>query len=360
MVCFNNSVILFGGISLVVLSACSPRGSVTNGVTTQNSSVAQTAFAPIGVNNEPLYTGNYTGNIASQQLSATMLPIESATMSAFDNIATGSITPQTALQPNSANIYQDPAHKSYSATPETAYQVQTGDTIYSIGRKFSVHPGEIIARNNINNPNQLIVGQSFKIPTNGHYTAGNTNITPYQTPQAVQKYVPAFPQTTSGANISQSYTVQSGDTLYSIGRKFNVHPTYIINKNPLVNPNQLVPGQTINIASNTINAPVITGSVNTPKTTVINPPLKAVIANNNQKNIMGDTVTSNKKEDARWIPPGIFRFFTSAGRWRLLVGGCVLRDFPVRHVARAGVLNGCFVASNFVTLEHHEDVDQLF
>jgi murein DD-endopeptidase MepM/ murein hydrolase activator NlpD len=293
MLRFNNSVILLGGISLIALSACTPRGSGQNAMSTQNSQGVQTALLPTGVNNQPLYTGN----IASQQLSATMLPIETNIMAGVDNIATGSITPQASLQPTAPAMYPTPINKSYSAASETAYRVQTGDTIYSIGRKFNVHPGEIIARNNIANPNQLVVGQSFKVPTNGNYTAGNTNITPYQTPQAVQKYVPAFPQTASSPTISQSYTVQSGDTLYSIGRKFNIHPTYIINKNPSVNPNQLAPGQVLNIATNNASNPQAHEQVARLQDSPVNFKPKPITVDNTSKNIMGNSTIPNTNDN---------------------------------------------------------------
>ncbi len=39
------------------------------------------------------------------------------------------------------------------------------------------------------------------------------------------------------------YTVQWGDTLYSIGRAYGVNPWSIANSNPLANPNYIVAGQ---------------------------------------------------------------------------------------------------------------------
>jgi len=46
------------------------------------------------------------------------------------------------------------------------------------------------------------------------------------------------------------YVVQSGDTVYSIARKFNVAPDALVNANPTTlgaNPNYIVPGQELNI-----------------------------------------------------------------------------------------------------------------
>ena len=45
------------------------------------------------------------------------------------------------------------------------------------------------------------------------------------------------------------YTVQYGDTLYSIGRRFGVYPYYIAEANGLYNPHQIYAGQVLYIPS---------------------------------------------------------------------------------------------------------------
>lgn len=74
------------------------------------------------------------------------------------------------------------------------YIVKKGDTLYSIARNFNVSVNEIMALNNLSS-SVLTPGQTLVIPKKENN--GNTNT--YQT-----------------------YTVQKGDTLFSISRKFGV------------------------------------------------------------------------------------------------------------------------------------------
>ena len=63
--------------------------------------------------------------------------------------------------------------------------VRQGESIYSIARAFNTTPERIISSNQLENPNDLVIGQALVIPITGSY-----------------------------------YWVQPGDTLYTIGRKF--------------------------------------------------------------------------------------------------------------------------------------------
>lgn len=280
MIYFNRFVILTTGISLIALSGCSPRASVTNAYRTTPQPLAQTASVTSSINNQPLYQGS----ISSQNLATPMSPIASTPIGLSDNLATGSIAPQASMQPVTNTLYPQ---NTTASVAKTQYTVQAGDTIYSIARKFNIHPSQITTHNTLLNPNNLVVGQAFTIPVNN---SGNTNAM-----QSMQKYVPPFPKTPAVNNISRSYTVQSGDTLYSIGRKFNINPNYIISKNPAINPNYLAPGQVLNIVSNdNIPKNQSTKTVTVaekPKTTSEQP------TQNASKNIMGATVSAVSSND---------------------------------------------------------------
>jgi len=80
-------------------------------------------------------------------------------------------------------------------TPTTndTYIVKSGDTLYSIARKFGISVNELKDKNNLSS-NTLSIGQILNIPTS-------------------ELIVP---------EIKDTYTVKSGDTLYSIARKFNI------------------------------------------------------------------------------------------------------------------------------------------
>ena len=97
------------------------------------------------------------------------------------------------------------------------YTVKSGDTLYGISNQFGVSVTELAELNGIKGSN-LKVGQVIKIPTN----------------------------TSNNPNNMFMYTVESGDTLYSISRKYNVPVDEIIKLNYLTDTN-IKPGQVIRI-----------------------------------------------------------------------------------------------------------------
>lgn len=94
---------------------------------------------------------------------------------------------------------------------ETTYIVKSGDSLYSIARKYNTTVNDLMKYNNLTS-NLLSIGQTLKIPTS------ESTIT--------------------------SYRVKSGDTLYSIARKYNTTVDEIKRKNNLTS-NTLSIGQTL-------------------------------------------------------------------------------------------------------------------
>lgn len=94
---------------------------------------------------------------------------------------------------------------------EITYVVKSGDSLYSIARKYNTTVNDLMKYNNLTS-NLLSIGQTLKIPTS------ESTIT--------------------------SYTVKSGDTLYSIARKYNTTVDEIKRKNNLTS-NTLSIGQTL-------------------------------------------------------------------------------------------------------------------
>lgn len=94
------------------------------------------------------------------------------------------------------------------------YTVKSGDNLYSIARKYGITQSELMDYNNLTS-NLLSVGQKLRIPLN---------------------------------NISSNnkYTVQPGDTLYSIALKYNTTVDSIKSKNNLTS-NTLTIGQVLTI-----------------------------------------------------------------------------------------------------------------
>lgn len=99
------------------------------------------------------------------------------------------------------------------------YTVKKGDSLYSIAKIYNTTVNDIIKLNNLKNTN-LSIGQKLLIP---------------ETNESVDK-LPSF----------INYTVQKGDNLYSIAKKYGISVDTIIKDNAL-NTNILSIGQTLKI-----------------------------------------------------------------------------------------------------------------
>lgn len=87
--------------------------------------------------------------------------------------------------------------------PVATYTVERGDSLYSIANRFGTTVDTLKKLNNLTN-NLLSIGQILKLPT-----------------------------TEDISTTEESYIVQSGDTLYSIARKFNTNVNELIRLNNL-------------------------------------------------------------------------------------------------------------------------------
>lgn len=106
------------------------------------------------------------------------------------------------------------------------YRVSSKETIYSISRKYSVSPKEVILLNE--GHQSLRVGDEIRIP----YKPGNNP----ETRKNAASVAPA----------EQSYTVEKKETLYSIARKFGMQPKELEKINALTNT-VLKPGQLLTV-----------------------------------------------------------------------------------------------------------------
>lgn len=110
-----------------------------------------------------------------------------------------------------------------------SYVVQRGDSLYSIARKYNTTVGELMDLNNLTSTS-LQVGQILKLPNsenNGTTTPSNEN----------------------------TYKVVSGDSLYSIARKYNTTVDELKRLNNLTS-NTLSIGQVLKVPSKTTETPV--------------------------------------------------------------------------------------------------------
>ena len=106
------------------------------------------------------------------------------------------------------------------------YTVKKGDTLYNIAKRYNTDVQTIINLNNLKN-NNLSIGQKLYIPE--QYTKEDDATLP--------NYI--------------NYTVLKNDTLYTIGKKYNISVDTIIKDNNLANSNISI-GQVLKIRTEQI------------------------------------------------------------------------------------------------------------
>ena len=128
-------------------------------------------------------------------------------------------------------ILQIPNSGNNTVIPDTnlTYNVQSGDTLYSIALKYNTTPVAIMKKNNLTN-NLLMAGQTLIIPNDVESTGDNQDQT----------------------DTENIYIVQKGDSLYSISRKFGITIDALKNNNNIVD-NTLIVGQELKIPSQNEN-----------------------------------------------------------------------------------------------------------
>lgn len=105
-----------------------------------------------------------------------------------------------------------PIEPTQPSDTSNVYTVKSGDSLYSIARKYNVTVNDLMKYNNLTS-NLLSIGQQIRIPTSG---------------------------------TSNTYTVKSGDSLYSIAKKYNTTVDRLKSKNNLTS-NLLSIGQVLNV-----------------------------------------------------------------------------------------------------------------
>lgn len=101
------------------------------------------------------------------------------------------------------------------------HTVQEGENLYLIAQQYGLTVDDLLRANNLTETSILTIGQTLVIPG------------------------------AAGAPMGVMYQVQVGDTLAGVAHKFHTSPAAISAANNLINPNQLVVGQTLQLESQT-------------------------------------------------------------------------------------------------------------
>jgi len=144
------------------------------------------------------------------------------------------------------------------------YTVQPGESLYSIGQKFGTSWQAIASANNIASPYSIMAGQILIIPATGivtHYTVqsgdslysiGERLGVMWQAIAIANGIEPPYRLNVGDRLVIPQlcylqYTVLSGDSLYRIGEKFGVPWEDIAIVNQLIYPYRISPGMNLKI-----------------------------------------------------------------------------------------------------------------
>lgn len=183
---------------------------------------------------------------------------QAATPQATPPAATTVISPSSPVTGTVVVTPTTPVSVPPTATPVPAtpqpppsapgtYTVKWGDWLNKIAGDHGVTVQAILAANPGLHPNLIYPGQVINIPSSS---------------APAPTTAPAPPSSPPPTNPS-TYTVQRGEWIYSIARKFNVPVSALLAANPGINPNFLFPGQVLNIPGGTApgaNTPTPPGS----------------------------------------------------------------------------------------------------
>ena len=120
------------------------------------------------------------------------------------------------------------------------YVVQSGDTLYSISRKSGVSLNQLLSLNGLSTSSLILPGQALSL--------GNT--TPVSKPTTT-----TLVSNSSGAN--GTYTVKAGDTLYSISRRFGMSLSQLVSANGISTSSIIQPGETLRVAGGEVTSSVV-------------------------------------------------------------------------------------------------------
>ena len=139
----------------------------------------------------------------------------------------------------------------FMSQAQKTHTVGAKDSLFSLGRKYDVHPRELAAYNNISFETGLTIGQVLKIPT-------KKSMAPVAEPSAPAKPAPAkpapamvkpiAPQQSQGTN-PVYHMVAKKEGLYGISKKYNVTIDEIKKWNNLSNDG-LVEGMQLIVGKN--------------------------------------------------------------------------------------------------------------
>jgi murein DD-endopeptidase MepM/ murein hydrolase activator NlpD len=266
-----------GAIGLV-LSACSQDSSrfqddpFSNPFRSRSETTSSISNAPAGqVESQPLGGPSHQSlpssySSAPRSVPAAPAPTYMPLQASYDPGVTGGSSPR----------FND---SGWTADGGTAVTLQQGETIDTIARRYGVPASAIMRANNFADASYVRPGSRVVIPTYQGNIQRAASVQPVPaapiSQQRQQTYQPAPPPARAAASTparsSRVHVVNAGDTLYSLGRRYNMSHADIARANGLGDNASLDIGQRVNIPGQGAVA-VATPAAPVPAHTQFSPP----------------------------------------------------------------------------------------
>ncbi len=176
-----------------------------------------------------------------------LVPTQEGTVTPLPATPTPAFSPTPTAPPSTATPTQPPLPDDYNDT--VLYTVVAGDTLWGIAQRYGSSVSAIVKVNGISENDYLRIGQTLLVPVRQQYAPPPT-FTPAPT-QAPGTGGP-LPPTPVGVG---THTVQGGETLFSIARRYNTTVAALAQLNNIVNPNLIYVGQQLRVPQPNAPAP---------------------------------------------------------------------------------------------------------
>ena len=219
----------------VISTASATAVSTTNTATVEPT---QEIISTSTSTNATVDSSDFTSPTPEDEIVATVTPNTVTTSTATAVATTNSSTSETTQSGT-------PINETFPGT--IVHTVRRGDTLSRIASLYGSTIAAIQQANQLPDANSIIyIGDALIVPVSLDV------VTSTPTATAVVGVTPNATTTTSSNNSSGEiirYTVQSGDTLSAIARRFNTSIAAVAQLNGIVNPDRVLLGQTLQIPS---------------------------------------------------------------------------------------------------------------
>lgn len=222
-----------------------------------------------------------SGYGAPQDNSVRVASLPDAQPQARDQMPSSSLTrSQPYDAPPPAKTATPPRARTQQAATSAAgetIEVQQGDTLYAISKRYRVSVSELMALNGMQSP-VIKPGQHITLPAGKRAIAHRPAAAPEAETTALQDPTPQLgggrapasteglpaqravattaPSSTGGQDWHGSYTVKSGDSLYGIARRHNVRLADLQAANGISDPTKVRPGTALKVPGGAADATV--------------------------------------------------------------------------------------------------------